>query len=291
MRLANKHVIITGGSSGIGFATAQRVLARGASVSLIARNRARLADAAELLRPLAQRNGQRIEIATADVSDKHDIEQAIASLIQRVGPCDVLVTSAGIAHPGYFEQLDDAVFHEMMNVNYFGTLNAVRAVVPQMITRRSGAIVGISSVAGIIGVFGYSAYAPSKFAVRGLLEALRYELKPHNITVSIAYPPDTDTPQLAFGNLHKPLETSRITKGIKTISADHMALAIVRGITKRTFTITGDRQSALLVRLSSVAAPMIRGIMDRTVRQVQRERTRAALPPPAEPNRELDAGS
>lgn len=282
MRLTNKHVIITGGSSGIGFATAQRVLMRGASVSLIARNRARLADAADLLRPLAQRSGQRIEIANADVSHSHDIQQAIASLIQRAGPCDVLVTSAGMTQPGYFEQLDDSVFQELMNVNYFGTLNAIRAVVPQMMQRRSGSIVGISSVVGILGIFGYTAYAPSKFAVRGLLEALRHELKPYNITVSIVYPPDTDTPQLAYENQFKPLETSRISGTINPLSADKIGAAIAHGIMKRRTVITADRQSAMLVRLSSVADPVLRMLMDRTIRKARHEQAQLPSPPSAQ---------
>jgi len=272
VRLLNKHCIITGGSSGIGLATARLLVARGASVSLIARDRSRLADAADSLRPLARKSDQRIEIATADVSRQNDIQQAIGDVVQRAGPCDVLITSAGSAHPGYFEDLDDAIFRQTMEVNYFGTLYAVRAVVPPMISRRSGSIVAISSVAGMIGVFGYTAYSPAKFAVRGLMESLRQEMKPYNIAVSIVYPPDTDTPQLAYENQFKPIETSRISGAIKPISADKMARAIVRGITRRSFQITADPQSALLIRLSGVAGPLLQRIMDRAVLQARRER-------------------
>ena len=91
-----------------------------------------------------------------------------------------------------------------MDVNYFGTLNAIKAVVPSMIERHHGIIVGVSSAAGILGMFGYTAYSPTKFAVRGLLESLRAEMKPHNVAVHCVFPADIDTPQLEFENRTKP---------------------------------------------------------------------------------------
>ena len=83
-----------------------------------------------------------------------------------------------------------------MEVDYFGTLHAVRAVVPSMIERQRGHLVLVGSTAALIGVFGYSAYAPAKYAVRGLAETLRVELAPHGIVVACVYPPDTKTPGL-----------------------------------------------------------------------------------------------
>ena len=90
-----------------------------------------------------------------------------------------------------------------MEIDYFGTLHAVRAVVPAMVERRRGHLVLVSSTVAHVGVYGYSAYAPAKHAVRGLAETLRPELKPHGITVACAYPPDTDTPGYAEENRHK----------------------------------------------------------------------------------------
>lgn len=266
MRLLNKHVIITGGSSGIGFATAQRMLARGASVSLIARNRMRLVEAAERLQPLLNRAGQRIEIATADVRVRHDVSQAIADLIQRAGPCDVLIAAAGGAQAGPFQQLDDQVFRDLMDLNYFGTLHAIRAVVPHMQNRRVGSIVAISSVAGLVGAFGYSAYTPAKFAIRGLMEVLRQELKAYNITASVVYPSDIQT---EVGQPSSNGDGS--VSNQQPINADRIAQAIVRGILKRRFIITADAQSSWLVRVGNLAAPILNRFFDRPVKRSQQQ--------------------
>ncbi len=206
-KLANAHVVITGGSSGIGLETARLAVARGARVSLIARDAGRLAAAADQI-------GAAVT-APADVTDADALAAALTTATEVNGPCDVLVTSAGSSYPGYFERLDDAVFREQMDVDYFGTLHAVRAVVPSMIERGRGHLVTISSTAGLIGVFGYSAYGPAKYAVRGLAETLRPELAPHGIVVACAYPPDTRTPGFDAERALKPAETERISAAIK----------------------------------------------------------------------------
>ncbi len=259
--IARAHVIVTGGSSGIGLETARQAVGRGARVSLIARDAARLATAATAVGAAAT--------ASADVADAEGLREAIDTLVDQEGPCDVLVTAAGSSHPGYFEQLDDSVFRDQMEVDYFGTLHAVRAVVPSMIERGRGHLVTISSTAGLIGVFGYTAYAPAKYAVRGLTETLRSELAPHGVVVACAYPPDTRTPGFDAENLLKPPETERISAAIKPREAADVARAIVRGIEKDRLVITADAQTAALARAAGLLGPYVRWSMDRHVRRVR----------------------
>jgi 3-dehydrosphinganine reductase len=268
--LAGAHAIVTGGSSGIGLATARLLAARGARVSLVARDEARLGAALDGIRAACAE----VEVAraVADVTDPTALSSAIDELTGHFGPCDLLVTSAGSAHPGYFEQLEPQVFREQMEVDYFGTLHAVRVVVPSMIERRRGHLVLVSSTAGIIGVFGYSAYAPAKFAVRGLAETLRVELAPYGVVVACAYPPDTTTPGFERENMLKPAETARISAAIKPRDADHVARAIVRGVERDQLVITADFQTAALARASGLLAPYVRHSMDRQVRRSRRDR-------------------
>lgn len=263
-KLADAHVVITGGSSGIGLALARQATARGARVSLLARDEVRLEAAAASVGAVAS--------ASADVAQPDALRVALDTVVARGGPCDVLVTAAGSAHPGYFVQLDDAVFREQMEVDYFGTLHAVRAIVPSMIERGRGHVVTISSTAGLIGVFGYTAYGPAKYAVRGLAETLRSELAPHGIVVACAYPPDTRTPGFEAENELKPPETERISAAIKPREVADVARAIVRGIEKDRLVITADAQTAALARGAGLLGPYVRRSMDRQVRQVRKVR-------------------
>jgi 3-dehydrosphinganine reductase len=265
-RLADAHVLVTGGSSGIGLETARLALERGARVSIVARDAERLARALDDLER-GVGDGTRVAAEPADVTDPERLEAACALLTAQLGPVDVLVTSAGAARPGHFERLARTVFEEQMALDYFGTLHAVRAVVPSMIERRRGHLVLLSSTAGLVGVYGYSAYAPAKFAVRGLAETLRAELKPYDVVVGCAYPPDTDTPGLARENLDKPAATARISAGMKVRSPQTVARAIVRGIERNRLVITADSGTALLARAAGLLGPYLRASFDRHVRR------------------------
>lgn len=269
--LAGTHAIITGGSSGIGAATAHELARRGANVSIVARTVSRLDATAAALRT----HGTDIATRSVDVSDRDAVFAALAELSEQQGPCDILITSAGLAHPGHFTELDDDIFRETMAVDYFGTLWPIRAVVPSMIERRTGSVVAVASAAGLIGVFGYSAYGPAKFAVRGLMEALRQELKPHGIHVGCVYPPDVDTPQLEHEDQHKPDETRAISGTIKPLSAEVLARTIVDGIDRRRFVIIPDTQTKIVARTAGLVPGAYAALFDRSIRKAQRRR-----PPP-----------
>jgi 3-dehydrosphinganine reductase len=260
--VAGRHVIVTGGSSGIGLATARLLALRGARVSIVARDEARLDAASRAIGPSTA-------VASADVRDPRRVQDAFARLTDVAGPCDVLVAAAGFATPGYFERLDEDTFREQMDVDYFGTLHAVRAVVPAMLERGHGHLVLVASTAALTGVFGYSAYAPAKYAVRGLAETLRVELSPHGIVVACVYPPDTDTPGLARERESMPAETAAISARIKPLDAAKVAQAIVRGIDAERLVITADLQTAVLARAAGLLAPYLRFTMDRSVRKVR----------------------
>ena len=263
---ADAHVLVTGGSSGIGRAFVRRVADRGARVSVLA-----LADddlAATEAELQGRGTGHLVE--GVDVTDRPAVERAVARATADLGPCDVLLTCAGIAHPGYFEKLDDEIFRRTMEVDYFGTLHALRSVVPSMMERRSGSAVGISSAAGLVGIFGYTPYAPAKFAVRGLLEALRCELAPYDVHVGCVCPADTETPQLVYENRFKPAETRAISGQIRPMTAERVAAAIVRGIERRDFLIMADWQTRLLARTAGLARGTFQASFDRRVRKARR---------------------
>ena len=174
--------------------------------------------------------------------------------------------------------MDSSIHREQMEVNYFGTLHAVEAVAPSMIERRTGTIVGLSSVVGLLGVFGYSAYAPSKFAVRGLLECLRAEFAPYGVLVKCVFAGDVDTPQLEFERPIKPPESTAISGTVKTISPDLVASAIVKGISLNRFAVIPDLQTRVMARGLSLVDGTLNRVFDRRVERVQKKQRTPGSP-------------
>jgi 3-dehydrosphinganine reductase len=262
---ANQHAIITGGSSGIGQALAKLLVQQGANITLIARDRQKLLQAQQELQTVVVNQTQQINIATADVADRASITAVLEQAIATLGAPNLLITSAGIVHPGYFSEIPLEIFERIMAVNYFGSLYSVKAVLPAMVERQQGHIVLLSSGAGLIGIYGYSAYCPSKFALRGLGESLRGELKPKGIKLSVVYPPDTDTPQLAAENKIKPLETKQITASAKVLSPEAVAQEILRGVANNKFAIAPGGELKILNRWHSLLSPLLNWYFDKIV--------------------------
>jgi 3-dehydrosphinganine reductase len=257
------HAIISGGSSGIGLALAHGLARAGWDLTLFARNRERLVAARDAL--IA--HGGAVGTHSVDVADAAGVERASAAAIAELGPPALAVACAGIVVPGRLEAQPLEAFQRTMAVNYFGTLHLIRAVLPAMRaeravlpgmrTERGGRIVLIASGAALIGLYGFSSYAPSKFAVRGLAEALRSELAPEGVAVSVVYPPDTDTPGYREELRHRPEISHRLAATGGLMSAEAVAAAIFRGIARDRFVIAPGASMAALARLHSLAAPLL----------------------------------
>lgn len=217
-----RHIVVTGGTSGIGLATTRQLLGAGALVTSIG-----LDD--DYAAQLRAESNQNLVVATADICDEEQLRTAIEHGRDKAGPVQNLVCCAGIVRPQYFAELSIDDHRRHMEVNYFGALNAVRACLPDLTAATRASITCVSSAAGFLGVFGYGAYSPTKFAVSGLCEVLRQELKPQGITVTVVYPPDVDTPMLAGESPQKPRELRALSSGGNVLSPQRVAKELLNG--------------------------------------------------------------
>lgn len=255
-------VFVTGGSKGIGLAVAKRVAAAGARVVLFARSPEPLAGAAKQV----QASGA-ADVATCclDVTDDAACRETLAAAVEQHGAPRLLVHCAGQAWPGRFGDIDYARFDRTIKTNLYGTYSVVSALVPAM-REHGGHIVAVSSVAGVVGVYGMTDYCASKFGVIGLSEALRQELSGDGIGVSVLCPPDTDTPGFDLENQDKPAETKALSGKAKVMSADAVAEAMLRGIARGDFLIIPGADGKLTHFAKRMWPGLVHRIMMRTVR-------------------------
>ena len=254
-------VYITGGSSGIGFAIARRVISEGGNVVLFARNQARLEQARSEL-------GEQCSILPLDISSPDEITKVIGDAVTQAGPPDTLINCAGMSYPDHFHQMDLSVMLKTIQTNLVGTIAVTRSVLPSM--KDGGHIVNVSSIAGFVGTYGYTAYSASKFGIIGFSQALRNELRPEGIRVSVLCPPDTDTPQLEQENRTKPPETFAISGNAKLMSADAVAAAMVHGVKRNRFLIIPGISGKLIYLVNQLAPGLVRMVMDSTVRATRK---------------------
>lgn len=272
MKTAYKLALITGGSSGIGYALAKDLVKEGTNVCLLARDEEKLSTARESLSEFKIHRNQTIDTLSVDVADYQALSNCLDQWKATAGIPDLVVNSAGVVYPGYFQDLDIDTFHWQMDINYFGTLHILKHLIPHMIQRGCGTVVNISSQAGFLGVFGYSAYGASKYAVRGLSDVLRAEMKPLGIQVAIVFPPDTQTPQLDFEKNLKPFETKALAGNIKPLSAEQVANEIMRGIRKGRYVIIPGFDGKFIYRLSNFLGNLTYPVMDLQIRKAQKSK-------------------
>lgn len=262
-------VIVTGGSSGIGLATAKLYAARGCDVAIVARNADKLAAAHSELVAVAG-SGGRIAVRQADLSECEAATDAIDSLVADGFAPDIVVNSAGVIVPGEFATMPLEHFEANVTNGFWSVVYPCRAVVPHMVERGRGHIVNVSSVAGYLGIYGYTGYSAAKYGTMGFTEALRFEMKPEGVSVHVVCPPDTETPALAYEHTLRPAETHAISGAIKPISAEKVAAAIARGVERGTYLIIPDALSAFYYRLKGIWPELFFAIVDGDVSKVRR---------------------
>lgn len=213
-KLESRHVLITGGSKGIGYELAKLAVEKGANVTIVARNKDDLEKAKLELIKISNPDSQHVLAYSVDISENtFNIEKIIAEAEDSSGPVYLLACCAGTAIAKTFADTSVDEFHKMMNVNYFGTVNTVKSCLDSLKKNENGAQVLIfSSLAGLFGLYGYSAYSASKFALVGFAECLQMELRPFNIGVTVSFPPDTDTPGFKLEQVGKPEITKLISE-------------------------------------------------------------------------------
>lgn len=223
----NKHVVITGGSSGIGKALAVEAAKRGAHVTILARDTSKLNTAHNEIVKHRQNADQKVTALSVDVSNYEAVEKVLQNLDSNLAPIYMLANCAGFAKAAKLEDTTSEQIAQQMQVNYFGTVYPIRAIIAEMKARNEGVIVLTSSQAGLLGIFGFTAYSASKFALRGFAEALDMEVRPCNISVTVSLPPDTDTPGYITENQGKPKETFVISEAAKLYQPEEVAIKLL----------------------------------------------------------------
>ncbi len=176
-----KVVFVTGASRGIGLEIATRFALEGNIVYGCSRN--------EFNNPL-------FDSVTLDINQALEVQEAINKIIDKHGQIDVIVNNAGYDLYGSFEGTSDKEFRAQMETNFFGSLNVVRAAIPHMKNQKSGKIINLSSIGGLMAIPYNSAYSASKFALEGFFESLRFELHPFKIHVVLIEPQSVKTNSL-----------------------------------------------------------------------------------------------
>ena len=228
-------MLITGASSGIGKGLALAIAARGGRLGLLARRE-------ELLNEIvAEINGEAVAVS-ADVRDAQAVRAAADKVRAALGPIDVLIANAGVGTSNHASQLNPEQVADVININVLGAVNSVAAVMPEMVERKRGQLVAISSLAGYRGLPKSAAYCASKAALSSFFESLRIDLRGSGVTVNVIYP----------GFIKTPLTAGRGAKMPYLMELDDGVNKILNAIEKGKRSYAFPWQLATIVRSSLV---------------------------------------
>ncbi|CDH93109.1 3-ketodihydrosphingosine reductase [Caenorhabditis elegans] len=183
------------------------------------------------------------------------IKSAFDDAARELGPIDILINNAGHSVQAPFCELPITDFEKQMAVNYLSAVHATRAVVDDMKTRKTGHISFVSSAAGQFAIFGYSAYSPTKFALRGFADTLHMELLPYKVNVGVLYPPNTDTEGFKVELETMPEETKKMSEAAGLFTPKDVAEAHLKDIADGNYATTMGLDGWMLGVLTAGACP------------------------------------
>ncbi len=262
-----KKVYITGGSSGIGRATALELVEQGAHVAISARGQDRLNETLSAMQNKRANAEQKVFAYRVDVADQEEVKANSQQVLADLGGLDVLINNAGVAYVTSIDNAEPDQYRRMMDINYFGMVWTTLAFLPHFQEQGSGSIAAVSSTLGLMGLYGYTAYAGSKYAITGFCDCLRQDLLKYNVKVSVLFPADTDTPQLHEENKIKPAETKALAGTVKVVSAEFVTQALLSGIAKGRYHIIPGAENGMVVWAHHKLPWLVRWVIDRDLRK------------------------
>ncbi|HLR16432.1 MAG TPA: SDR family oxidoreductase [Alcanivoracaceae bacterium] len=256
-----KTVFITGGGSGLGREFARLLAKEGASIAIF--NRRLAPDVILELEQAAQDSKQRFVNYSADVANNAEIQDAVARAVQELGAPDLVINSAGTAIAAPFEELEEASFRQVVEVNLMGSRNVAAAVLPHL--SKGAHLVFVASIAGLLPNFAYAAYCASKYGTVGLAEVLRLELKTKGIDVSVCCPAEIDTPLVREERKTLHPVSGAMKDFVGTLEVEPACHSMLKAIAKRHFEIIPGTMPKLSAQLQQHLPAVSRKISDQLV--------------------------
>jgi short-subunit dehydrogenase len=259
--LSGLRIIVTGASSGIGWALAEQLAREKSRLVLASRNLDKLEELARLIR---DRGGEAHPVAT-DVADGGQRALLIEGCLEKLGGLDILINNAGVGAMGFFSEANENRLRRIFEVNFFATTELTRLALPQLLKGKSSMVVNVSSILGRRAIPGCTEYCASKFAMAGWSEGLRAELSQKGIHVLLVCPGRIQT------NFQQNLIEDKIRFGWQNhgqMSAERCAQLIVAAMRRRKNELTTTAQGKLLVWLNRLSPRLVDGLMSRYSRKV-----------------------
>lgn len=267
INLKGKHIVITGGSKGIGAEISRIMVREGAHISIISRDKKALNTLISEIKsdyPVAKVSG-----FSADVGDYGQVKKVVKEIVKKMGGVDGIISNAGMAIPKYFADTKIEEFENINRVKYLGAVYVTREFYPHL--NDGGFISFTSSVVGFMGVFGYSSYVGPNFALIGFAETLMQELTDKKIQISVLCPPDTDTPGYEEEEKTKPFETRALSGKVKLMTPHDVAEKYIKKLQSGKFIITVNFDSALFYFMKFMMPQLMVRIMTYMVKNIKKK--------------------